>query len=143
MLAFNESAVIDGDPAAMWKVMTDLPALPEWDPHMEGIGFDGPLRVGAEGWTKPKGAPKGKFTVTAVEPERSYSTRSPMPMGSMSVTNTLEPVAGGAVRITRHVEVRGGFSPMFKWFFMKPMRRDLLATFQALGVEARRRTTAV
>jgi hypothetical protein len=142
MLTFTESAVVSGDPAFLWEVLSDLPALPEWDPHVEGLGLEAAFEVGASGWTKPKGAPKGKFTVTAIEPGRGYSTESPMPMGRMSVTNRLEPGIEGLVTVSRSIEVHGGFAPMFKWFFMKPMRRDMHDTFKALEQEAGRRASA-
>lgn len=142
MLSFTESAVIAGDSVSLWETLSDLPALPNWDPHVEGIGLDGAFAVGATGWTKPKGAPKGKFTVTAVTDGLSYSTESPMPMGRMRVTNTLEPAVEGLVTVSRSIEVHGGFAPMFRWFFMKKMRLDMQDTFKALEREAVRRSAA-
>lgn len=142
-LKFSESATITGELTAVWATATDAGTWADWDPHLVDCGFDGPFRPGATGWTRLHGTPgnsKGPFTVTAVEPERSYSTESPMPMGKMLITTEFEQHGGDQVRISRHVALYGGFVPIFRLFFLKMMRRDIPRTFAALGQEAARRT---
>ena len=62
-------------------------------------------------------------------------------MGKMVIVNRYEPAGPGRVRVTRDVEVHGGFAPMFKRFFMKGMQRDIPGSIAALEHEANRRTT--
>lgn len=142
-LKFSESATVTGELSAIWATVTDAGTWADWDPHLVDCGFDGPFHPGATGWTKLHGTPgnqKGPFTVTAVDPERSYVTESPMPMGKMVISTGFENVAGDQVRITRDVILYGGFVPVFRLFFLKGMRRDIPSTFAALGEEAARRT---
>ena len=141
VLTFGESVTISGELAAIWETQTDVRSWPQWDPHIEDAGFDGPFEPGSEGWTKPKGAPKGPFRLVSVDPERSYCTESKLPMGKMVIVNRYEPAGPGRVRVTRDVEVHGGFAPMFKRFFMKGMQRDIPGSIAALEHEANRRTT--
>ena len=76
MYTFGEELIIEGDIAAIWEVATDVAAWPSWDPHEEKARLDGPFAAGTKGWNKPKGAPGGGFTITAVEPERAWSARA-------------------------------------------------------------------
>jgi hypothetical protein len=142
---FSESTVITGDIHYIWATMTDVAAWPEWDTHYEKTGFEGPFEAGAIGWNKPRGTPGdagAPFTVTAVEDERSFSTDTKMPVGNMLIDNTFEPLPDGRVAIRRDVEVRGGFAPMFRLFFLNGMRKDMQESFLLLEAEAKRRAAA-
>jgi hypothetical protein len=139
VVKFSDSATIRGELGAIWQAAIDVQSWPSWNPHYEQTGFDGPFEPGATGWTKPRGAPRGAFTVTSVDPGRSYVTESPMPMGKMVIVNTYEPAGSDQVTVTRHVEVHGGFAPVFKRFFMKGMQRDIPGSIAALETEAHRR----
>jgi hypothetical protein len=139
VLTFEESVTISGDMGAIWEAQTDVKSWPHWDPHIEDAGFDGPFEPGSGGWTKPQGAPRGPFTITSVDPERSYTTESKLPMGKMVIVNSYEPAGPGRVRVSRQVEVHGGFAPMFKRLFMKGMQRDIPGSIAALEREANRR----
>ncbi|GAT71396.1 SRPBCC family protein [Planomonospora sp. ID91781] len=142
LLAFRESATISGDLASIWRTSTDAGSWSEWDPHLLDCGFDGPFAPGSGGWTRLKGTPskaRGPFTVTAVDPERSFSTESPMPFGKMCIDYGFEPAGSGRVEVSRDVRLHGAFGPVFRLFWMKSMRRDMHHTFAALEQEARRR----
>ncbi|MCC8245563.1 SRPBCC family protein [Saccharothrix luteola] len=142
MLSFSETATIEAEPEYLWQVASDLKAWQDWDPHVEKLGFEGRFEVGASGWTKPRGGPRGNFTITSIEDGRSYSTESPMPMGKMLINTIFEPVGEGKVKVTREVELSGAFVPVFKKLFLKGMRADMHETFAALEAEAQRRAAA-
>ena len=139
MFSFTESTTIDADIAQVWRIVSDVPHWHVWDPHVEQSRFEGEFAVGGKGWTKPKGAPAGSFVVTDVDPQRGYSTRSPMPFGKMLISNTYQPVESGRVAVGRTVEVHGPFVPIFRLFWAKGMRADVRTSFTALEAEARRR----
>lgn len=134
---FQESALIDGDPAAVWRVAADPARWGTWDPHVLQCGFDGPFEVGATGWTISRIVPQGRghFTVVEVSAGRSFTTRSPMPLGKMLIVNRYESAAPGKVRVSRRVEVHGGFAPIFGYAYAERFRRDTRITFTALARE--------
>lgn len=141
MYSFGEEMSIHGELAAIWQVATDVAAWPSWDPHEEKARLDGAFAPGTKGWNKPKGAPAGTFTITAVEPERMWSARAGITFGSLRGVNRYEPLGDGRVRVSKVFEVRGPFAPVFRLIWEKPVRRDMLLTFKALEAAAQRRSS--
>lgn len=143
MYAFEESATINGDLAAVWQTVSDAAAWATWDPHILSSGFDGPFEAGTGGWTLSRLVAKrrGYFTLVEVEPEASYTTRSPMPFGRMMIINRYSQPIPGKVDVSRRVEVYGALAPLFRWKWAEPFRADTRSTFVELEKEAHRRAT--
>ena len=141
MYSFGEEMIIQGDITAIWQVATDVEAWPSWDQHEEKARLDGPFAVGARGWNKPKGAPAGSFTITAVEPERMWAARAGIPFGSLRGVNRYEPLGDGRVRVSKVFDARGPFGPIFRVVWEKRVRSDMRLTFEALQAEAERRSS--
>jgi len=139
MYSFGEEMVITGDITVIWQTATDVAAWPSWDPHEEKARLDGPFAPGTKGWNKPKGAPAGTFTITAVDPERMWSANAAIPFGSLRGVNRYEPLGDGQVRVSKVFQVRGPFAPIFRLIWEKGVRADMRLTFTALQTEARRR----
>src|SRR5690348_3423225 len=141
MYSFGEEMVIEGDITAIWQAATDVDAWASWDPHEEKARLDGPFAPGTKGWNKPRGAPAGTFTITAVEPERLWAARAGIPSGSLLGVNRLQPLGVGGVRVSKVFEVHGPFAPIFRLIWEKGVRSDMCLTFTALEAEAQRRAS--
>jgi hypothetical protein len=121
---------IDASPAAVWAVLTDTAAYPEWNPFMAKL--DGEFTVGAKLAVRiapPGGKPMSfKPTVLAAEPERELRW-----LGHFLVPGLvdgehsllLEPLAGGRTRFTQ--------AERFSGILVRPMRSLLGKT--ELGFE--------
>ena len=133
---FQCEATFDAEPAAVWKVWTDVSAWPEWDLTKEIARIDGPFVLGAAGWAKQRGNFGGPFTVTASEPERRWVSECPCPLGKVVFDHRIEPGQDGRVRVIKSVEVFGGFAPLFRLMFSARMRRDIAESLEALGRRA-------
>jgi hypothetical protein len=131
MYLFECEATFQAEPAAVWKVWTDVARWPEWDVSKEIARLDGPLEPGVSGWAKQRGNLGGSFTVTAVDAGRRWVTECPMPLGKVVFDHLLEPVAEGRVRVVKRVGVQGGFAPLVRLFAPK-MRRDMAESLAAL-----------
>jgi hypothetical protein len=129
---FECEATFEAEPAAVWKVWTDVGRWPEWDVSKEIARLDGPFEPGVSGWAKQRGNLGGTFTITAVDDERRWVSECPLPLGKVVFDHVLEPVAGGRVRVVKRVEVQGGFGPLVRLFAPK-MRRDIAESLAALG----------
>ena len=129
---FECEATFEAEPAAVWKVWTDVGRWPEWDVSKEIARLDGPFEPGVSGWAKQRGNLGGTFTITAVDDERRWVSECPLPLGKVVFDHVLEPVAGGRVRVIKRVEVQGGFGPLVRLFAPK-MRRDIAESLAALG----------
>ena len=131
--SFQCEATFDADPAAVWKVWTDVPGWPEWDLTKEIARLEGPFVAGASGWAKQRGNLGGTFTITEVEPARRWVSECPIPLGKVIFEHVIEPAGGGHVRVTKNIEVLGGFSPLFRLIFAARMRRDITESLEAMG----------
>jgi len=121
---------------AVWQVWTDVNHWTDWDPHEEAARLDAPFATGAVGWVKPKGAPGGAFTLTLVEPERRWCSRSKIPFGRLDFDHQLAPTTTGGTRVTVRIDASGPFAPIFRLVFAPRMQRDLPQTIAALGRRA-------
>lgn len=126
------TAMLTADPAEVWKIWTDVANWPRWDVSKEMARLDGPFAPGTRGWAKQRGNLGGPFTITAVEPERSWVSECPLPLGKIVFGHTIEPQEDGRVLVTKDVEVHGGFTGMFRLLFAAKMRRDITESFAAL-----------
>lgn len=136
MYLFQCEATFGAQPAAVWKVWTDVSGWPDWDLTKEIARIDGPLAVGTSGWAKQRGNLGGPFTITVLEPGRRWVSECPLPLGKVVFDHVIEPTDDGRVRVTKSVEVFGGFAPLFRLMFAARMRRDIAESLEALGRRA-------
>ena len=132
MYEIRGEAVIEGDAAAIWAVVTDVDNWSNWDPHEERARLDGPFAVGTIGFSKPKGAPGTEWTLTEVVPERRWASECPLPGGKLRGCCTFDPVSDGKVRVTKTIWVTGPLVPLFRLYFGRQIRRDMFRTWAAL-----------
>ena len=131
--------IIRGDIDIVWAIVIDVANWPKWDPHELAARLDGPFAAGTKGWSKPRGAPPATWTITRVVHKREWASESPLPGGKLSGESKYEPLVGGRIRCARTVTVTGLLVPLFHLHFARLIRRDMLATWQALEKEAARR----
>ncbi|MFI6172795.1 SRPBCC family protein [Nocardia sp. NPDC051052] len=142
MYVISEEAVISGAIASIWQAATDVAHWADWDPHEEKARIDGPFAPGTKGWVKPKGAPAGPFTITAVDEGGSWTSEAGIPFGKIRGHYTYTPVGEGAVRVVKRMEIHGPFRPIFRLIWEKGIRSDMHLSFAALEQEAQRRRAA-
>jgi hypothetical protein len=139
MYTISAEATITADLPAVWAVVTDVNGWPGWDPHEQEARLEGPFQVGATGWSKPRGGPATTWTVTEVVARRRWASTCPLPGGRLTGVTTFEPLGGGRVRCVKTVSATGPLVVLFRLYFGRRIRRDMLRTFAALEREAGRR----
>ncbi|HJP79735.1 MAG TPA: SRPBCC family protein [Pseudonocardiaceae bacterium] len=142
MYRISAQRTITGDLAAIWRVATDVDAWPSWDPHEEAARLDGEFAAGSTGWSKPHGGPATDWTITEVVDRRSWSSECALPGGKLTGRNEFDDLGDGTVRCTKTVDVYGPLVPLFRLWFGKRIRTDLIRTFEALEKAALNRTAA-
>lgn len=136
MYLFGCEVTFEADPATVWRIWTDVARWPEWDASKEIAQMDGEFQAGTSGWVKKHNALGGTFTITEVEPGRSWISESPLPLGRVIFDHIVEPVPGGQVRVVKGVQVEGGSAGLFRLLAAPRMRRDIEATLTALQQRA-------
>jgi len=73
---FAVNRLIAAPPSAVWKVLVDLDAWPQWGPTVSGARLDPPhteLGLGVTGTVKTSLGPAVPFVVTEFEPGRHWA----------------------------------------------------------------------
>ena len=136
MRYYEANATIAAAPDAVWAILTDAPAYPDWDSGVSRV--EGTIAPGETITVVSEANPGRAFPlkVTAFEPARSMTWSAGMPLGVFKGvrTFTLTPEDGEATHFTMREEYTGPLLPLV-WRSMP----DLQPSFDqfAAGLKAR------
>lgn len=142
MYRISAQRTITGDLAAIWRVATDVNGWPSWDPHEQAARLDGEFAAGTIGWSKPHGGPATEWTITEVADQQRWASECALAGGKITGRNEFSDLGDGTVRCTKVVDVHGPLVPLFRLWFGRRMRADMLRTFAALEKAALDRVAA-
>ncbi|MBC7869472.1 MAG: SRPBCC domain-containing protein [Chitinophagaceae bacterium] len=102
MKKFSASAEIKASPEKVWRILTDAPKYPNWDPGM--IKLEGKIALGEKIIMHAKISPNRTFPTTVSEfvPNRKMVWSTGMPLGLFKdeITFTLVPLASDRVKFS-------------------------------------------
>ncbi len=122
----------------MWSIWADPSREHEYDEGIEWARLDGPLTAGAKGQLKPRGAPKGAFTVLEVEPGRRILTSAGPPVAKMQFDRRLDALPGGNTRVSEQITISGPLAGLFGRLFGRSMAERLPTALTKLAEQATR-----
>ena len=98
MRDFSIQVEIAASPARVWEVLADGERWAEWTPSVTSVQIlDKPLRVGSRAMIRQPKVPPGTFTITALEPGRSFTWASGIPgIIYVHARHSVEPAPPGA-----------------------------------------------
>ena len=76
----------------VWEVLTDVQSWHKWDTEIIEANLDGDFVLGTKGTMKPKNGPKLKFYISEIEPHKSYTFNTIMPVGELVIKRTVASV---------------------------------------------------
>lgn len=126
---------IDASAEELFAIYADAAAWPVWDPDLEAAGREGPFAAGGRGWIKPRGVPRTRVTITALEPGRAFVAETRLPFGRMRFEHRVEPrgrPGRGGVRVTHRVGFAGLLAPLYRRLLGARVARSLPAAMTAL-----------
>ena len=111
---YEAKATINATPDRIWKLLTDGPAYPSWNPSVERI--EGRIAPGETIKVIVKINPRRAFPVRVVDfqPGKRMVWSGGIPLGLFKGerTYTLEPASDGVTRFTMREEYTGPLLPM-------------------------------
>ena len=114
MKSYEAAATIAADPEAIWAVLVDGAAYPEWDSGVTGV--DGEIAPGGRIKVVSEAAPGRSFPVkvTEFEPGKRMRWSGGMPLGLFKGvrTFTLDPKENGTTGFTVREEYSGPLLPL-------------------------------
>ena len=105
---FSASIDIDAPPSRVWEVMADPERWHEWTPSITRIHLLGgrSLAIGTRALGRQPKLPPAVWTVTALEPGRSFTWVSTAPGLRVVARHAVEPVGSGS-RATLSIDIEG------------------------------------
>jgi uncharacterized protein YndB with AHSA1/START domain len=109
---------VDAPASAVWSVLEDVAARPQWHPRLERAWLDGPLAPGTRGGLKPKGTRAVALEVEAVDPGRRLVLRGVhgLAVAAGHYEHELQPLGEDRCAVTIRMRVDGVAAPLVKRF---------------------------
>jgi len=100
-------------PAAFFDLWADMTSWPEWNTDTEWVRLDGPFAEGVTGSLKPKRAPKVKFVVERLVPNREFVDVSRLTGARLSFAHTVTERSDGGSLVQVTVTLSGPLSGLW------------------------------
>ncbi len=134
---FSYTLTTTAPAAAIWAIWSDVANWHTWDTGLKSAVLAGPFAAGTRGRLVPDNGPTSTFELMAVEPGRSYTFRTRLPLGALYVKRTLEPTED-PTRFTHEVWFTGLSKPLFGRLLGKKYRALLPSVLEAIRAQAER-----
>jgi len=102
----------DASKEQVWRMWTDVSNWNVWDHQIISSNLNGEFKLGQIGELIPKNGPKSKFEIIEMSKQKSFTSRSNLPLTIMDIIHELEEVNGELI-ITHKVEISGMFTFLF------------------------------
>ena len=121
----------------VWDVVTDIDRWPEWTTSVNRAHRcdEGPLRPGSQAELAQPKLPEATWTVTEVEPGRSFTWEQRGPGVRTTARHALEPIEGGGTRVRLSVEQSGWMAWAIDLFYGRLTQRYIET--EAAGLKER------
>jgi len=116
-------------PEAIWAVWTDVPHWKDWDTGLKDATLEGGFTRGAKGVIISVENRKSKFKVMELDPGRSYTYKTKLPLGSLYVKRYLTQ-GEGITTFTHEVWFKGFTAGIFAKVFGEKFRKMLPEVLQ-------------
>ena len=130
----ERSVDIATPPDRVWAAMADVERWPAWTASVTRVErLDrGPFGVGSRARVRQPGFPAAVWTVTALEPGRSFAWRSAVPGLTSVAVHRVDPAGDNASRVTLAVTWSGPLAPVIRLLAGKRSRRYVELEAQGL-----------
>lgn len=133
----TDTVTIEAPIAVVWAVYSDIEHWPEWTASVTTARLDpsGPLALGSRASIKQPRFPRVAWTVTDIEPERSWQWANHSLGAHTKAGHRLTPLDGGRTEVELSIEQRGVLGRPIGWLVKRTTRRYL--RMEAQGLRAR------
>ena len=138
----TDTVTIRATLAEVWNVYADIEHWPEWTASVTTAHLDprGPLALGSRASIKQPRFPEATWTVTHIEPERSWQWATHSIGAHTSAQHRLTQLENGRTRVDLSIDQRGVLGRPIGWLVRRTTRRYL--RMEAEGLRDRSESTA-
>ena len=98
--AFSHEVTTTAPPEAVWALWTDASTWKDWDKGLKSAEHEGAMAVGSKGTIVPLEGASANFEVIRLEPGKSYSFRTSLPLARLIVEREITGTAPTRLRHT-------------------------------------------
>ena len=109
---FSFTISVNNTREKVWEALTDVQSWHKWDTEILEAKLDEGFLVGAKGTMTPKSGPKLKFYISEIEPNKSYTFNTIMPVGELVIKRTLKAVKN-KIEFTDDIQFTGFLKYVF------------------------------
>jgi hypothetical protein len=110
-------------PKKIWQLWADVENWHEWDNSVEFSNIDGKFENGARRVLKTAGGPKSKFCLENVVVEKSFTSRTKLPLCTMDFVHEL--VNDDGLKIKHCIKIYGPLTFVFQNIIGKNAAKNL------------------
>ena len=131
----EQTAAVAGSADAVWAALVDVERWPTWTRSMQKLTRldDGPLAVGCRVRIKQPRFMPIIWSVTELDPGRSFTWRSSTPGQTSVASHGVRPMGAGTSEVRLVVDQSGALSPIFGVFLTNLTRRYLRMEAEGLA----------
>lgn len=134
----QNTILIDAPIRRVWDLTLDVETWPDITPTMTSVELlDTPLRVGSAARIKQPGQRTRTWTVSQLEPERSFAWSTTMLGLSMTGAHQLEE-SGDGTQNTLTVDIEGPLAPVVGPLMKRPIAKAIAAENEGFRAAAER-----
>ena len=143
MTGMEQSTSIDvaAPPDRVWEVLVDVERWPEWTESVSDVRLldEGPLAVGSRVEISQPSIPTGTYTVTTLEPPRTFIWEQRQPGSKVSAHHECVALPDGGTRVELRVVMTGLIGGVVGRLYRKLTQRYL--AMEAAGLKLRAEAT--
>ena len=132
MWTTEANAMTAASPETIWQIWSDVANWKVWDTQVESSMLNGAFTVGSRGTLKPKGGPKSAFTLIDVQPGKTFSDRTQLPLATLDFIHEVVPTPTGT-QITHRIRLSGPLAPLFARLMGNNLRQGTQDAVQKLA----------
>jgi hypothetical protein len=111
-MQFEKSITINIPANMIFQQYMDVSNWNKWDKDVFSSSIDGTFEMGSTGLLKPSSGPQGKFRLTEVTLNQSFTSQTALPLCALIFEHTLKPIGKGTL-VTHKVQFTGVLSFLF------------------------------
>ena len=122
MLVTKYTIETSASSATIWNIWQDVANWNTWDQGIECSILKGLFQTGSSGTLKPKGGPSLTFTLTLVEPLKTFIAESKLPFAQIIVSHFLKERQGKTF-VTHQTEMKGPLAFLFAYLIGRNIKK--------------------
>jgi uncharacterized protein YndB with AHSA1/START domain len=130
------TVAIPAPAARAWSILADVEQWPSWTASMRRVELDGPFAVNSVARIRQPRLAGAAWTITGIDPGRSFTWRSVAPGIRSVATHLVTPTGDGTCDVTLSIDQTGPLAGFFGLLYGRLTKRYVQMELDGLAGEA-------